>query len=960
MPSLPFLYRLARTLDPRRSLRARIALSFAALTLVLVVAGSAMEARRERQQLETAAGRGLADYADTMADQLGRDVDLGLTELRVMAQVPVARAANGSRESTRTSMFTHLSETRPAFAWIALADADGRIVAASGGQRIGEDVAREPWFAGGRKGPYVGGEAHPAPALERQGGGSGAPLRFVDLAVPAAGDDGRDGVLGMYLSLAWARAVRQRLLAAPERPPGTELIVLDRAGNVVLGSQDSEGKRLDLPWLPTLRAGEDTFATGAWPDGRTYLVGAALERNLGWRVLARQDPDAALAPVTASHLRTILQAAVLALACGLLGWWLAGRIAAPLRAITRAARRIRQGEPAEIPLAPHDDEIAELSRTLRETMHGLAGQRAELAAQLAERERVQRQLMESEERLARALEGATLALWDADIANGTIYLSEHWARMLGERPAPAVTNVEEIYERVHPDDRARMRQAARDVIKGVTPAYDEEYRIRGATGQWVWVQSRGKVVERDERGRAVRMTGTNADVTQRRQAEQRIQYLATRDALTDLPNATLLADRIEQALTAAQRDKTWVALLYIDLDRFKYTNDSLGQRVGDALLRAVAARLKVVLRKEDSLARKGSDEFVALLPSLSGQREAASIAYKVLAAVARPFDVEGHTLHISASIGIALYPSDGRDAATLMKSADTAMDHAKEAGGNKAQFFAARMRELAQHRHLIETHLRTALQRNEFTLNYQPLFDLTTEEAVGVEALLRWNNPALGAVPPRDFIPVAEDSGLIVPIGQWVLAEACRQVRNWQDAGHRELRVAVNVSVRQFRRKGFSDSVQSALALSGLAPRHLEIEITESVLMEQSQKSIAELETLSGLGVRLCIDDFGTGYSGLSYLKRLPVHRLKIDQSFVRDIARDPNDAAIVSAVIALSRSLGLKVTAEGVESEAQLRFLLAHACNEAQGYYFSVPVPAEEVVQALVPRYSQRMLRQA
>jgi diguanylate cyclase (GGDEF)-like protein/PAS domain S-box-containing protein len=965
MPSLSSP-RLARTLNPRRSLRARIALAFAALTLLSVVAGSAIEARRERLQLEAAAGRALVEFAETLADLIGRDLDSGLTELKVMASLPLFRdrdwfGGEARRASARAEMFTNLAQARPVFAWVALVDPEGRVVAASRGHRLGESVAGAAWFAAARQGPHVGG-LHAVPALERLLGGTPAgSAHYVDIAMPVVTEDGRDGgVLVMHFSLAWARALRQRLLASPDRPPGADLLVIDRAGTVVIGPAGSEGTQLAEPWVPRPRPRDEAFTSGTWSDGRTYLVGVAAEPGLGWRVVARQDADAALAPVAASYLRTGLQAAVLALACGLLGWWLAGRIAAPLRAITDAARRIRQGEPTDIPLAAHGDEIAELARTLRDTMHGLEARRQELADELAERARVQAKLEQSEERLERALEGANLALWDADLDAGTIYLSEQWMRMLGERPAPAVTNLEEVYERVHPEDRPRMQQAARDVVKGVIPEYHEEYRIRSAAGQWVWVQSRGKVVARDEHGRALRMTGTNADVTQRRQAEQRIQYLATRDALTDLPNTALLTDRIEQAIAAAQRDKTWVALLYVDLDRFKNTNDSLGQRVGDALLRAVAGRLKVVLRKEDSLGRHGGDEFIALLPSLSGQREAASIAYKILAALGRPFEIEGHALHVSASIGIAMYPSDGRDAATLLKSADTAMYHAKDAGGNKAQFFAARMRELAQHRHLIETHLRTALANDELALNYQPLFDLTTEQAVGVEALLRWNNPTLGPVPPRDFIPVAEDSGLIVPIGQWVLAEACRQTRRWHDAGHRDLRVAVNVSVRQFRRKGFCDVVQSALAHSGLSPRHLELEITESVLMEHSQKSIAELEALGGLGVRLCIDDFGTGYSGLSYLKRLPVHRLKIDQSFVRDIARDPNDAAIVSAVIALSRSLGLKVTAEGVETDAQMRFLLGHACNEAQGYYFSAPVPAEQVERVLAPRGAQRMLRQA
>ena len=699
MPSLSSIRRLARTLDPRRSLRARIALSFAALTLVSVVAGSAMEVRRERQRLEAAAGRALADYAETMADQLGRDVDHGLTELRVMAPLPLVRdrawyAAESRRVSARGNMFTNLSENRPAFAWIALADADGRIVAASRGHRLGEDVGGEPWFAAARKGPYVGGEAHPAPALEKLlGGSSVAPMRFVDIALPVVADDGGNGgVLVMHLPLSWARAVRQRLIAGSDRPAGAELFVLDRAGNVVLGAEGSEGNRLDLPWLPKPEPGEGAYASGAWPDGKTYLAGTAVEDQLGWRVVARQDPVAAFASVAASYSRTALQAVLLAIICGLLGWWLAGRIAAPLRAITRAARRIRQGERAEIPLAPHDDEIAELSLTLRETMHGLEAQRHELAAQLAERERVQKQLVESEERLARALEGATLALWDADIERGTLYLSESWARMLGERPAPAVTSVEEIYERVHPDDRARMRQSARDVIKGVIAEYHEEYRIRSATGQWVWVQSRGKVVERDERGRALRMTGTNADVTQRRkQAEEallRPRHPRRADRAAQPP---LLHDRIEQAIArgAAQSPGARPAV-----HRPRPLQD--GQRFArpprgrPRCCMAVGERLTPCTRelRHDRPPRRRRVRRAAGRSAASAE-DARHVAQKVLDALSqRPFESTGMNSRSPASIGICAFPDrrrGRRDADAQRRHRDVPRE--ADAAATISQFF---------------------------------------------------------------------------------------------------------------------------------------------------------------------------------------------------------------------------------------------------------------------------------
>jgi diguanylate cyclase (GGDEF)-like protein/PAS domain S-box-containing protein len=929
MPRLSIWYRLARRFDPRRSLRARIALAFGALSLAFVVGGGVIEAQRERQKLEDAAGRTLVRYARVMMELIDRDLDHALGELRVMAPLPLVRdrawyGTDARRLIARGNMFTNLSAIRPEYSWVALADPDGKVVASSRGQRIGDHVATEPWFTNGGKAPYFGHRSGEA---------------FVDVAMPVVADDGgAGGVLVVQVSRQWVRDIRDRLLASAQRPDGSDLLLVDRVGNVLIGPPDLEGKR--LPSLPAVDPGESAYALSTWPDGKSYLAGVANDGGYGsfpgldWRAIARQDAAAAFAPAAASQRRAYVQAALFALACGLLGWWLAGRIVAPVRSITEAARRVRNRAPdADIPLAPHDDEIKDLSVNLRETVAALR---------------------HSEERLSRALEGSNLALWDSDLRAGTVYLSEGWARMLGEPPAPAVTTRDDITERIHPEDRARLRQASIDVMKGVRPEYNEDYRIRNAAGQWMWLHSRGKVVVRDADGRALRMAGTHADITDRKKAEQQLQYLATRDALTNLPNTALLSDRIDQALAGA-RDKTMIALLFIDIDRFKNTNDSLGQQVGDALLRAVAVRLRVVLRREDSLARHGGDEFIALLPALGTQREAAVMADRVRVATSRPFEIDGNVIHVSVSIGIAMYPSDGRDARTLVKNAETAMHYAKDAGGGGARFFAARMRELAQRRHALESRLRGALAKGELSLHYQPLFDLGRGVAVGIEALLRWNNPDLGAVPPLEFIPVAEETGLIVPIGQWVLTESCRQAKRLQEAGHAGLRIAVNVSVRQLQRRNFRDVVASALAHSGLAPRCLELEITESVLMEQSQKSIADLDALRSLGVRLSIDDFGTGYSALSYLKGLPVDRLKIDKTFVRDIARNPDDAAIVSAVIALSRSLGLQVTAEGVESEAQLRFLVAHGCTEAQGYFFSMPVPMSEVEAALATTPARR-----
>jgi diguanylate cyclase (GGDEF)-like protein/PAS domain S-box-containing protein len=578
---------------------------------------------------------------------------------------------------------------------------------------------------------------------------------------------------------------------------------------------------------------------------------------------------------------------------------------------------------------------------------------------ITERKRAEAALRESEERLARALEASGLALWDTDIRTGSVFLSEGWSRMLGDASAPTRTTVHALAEVVHPGDLPALRQLSLDAIKGIISEYDVEHRVRNRAGGWIWIQSRGKVVERDPNGFALRMTGTNAEITQRKEAERRVHHLATRDALTELPNRLLLSDRLSQALAAAQRERSKLAVLFIDLDRFKNINDSLGHHVGDVLLRVAAARLSACVRREDTVARQGGDEFIVLLPSLDHPRDASKVAHKLLEALAAPFDVEGQLLHATASIGIAIYPDDGADATTLLKHSDAALYHAKEAGRNRVQFFAAPMNELARQRHDIESRLRGALERGELSLAYQPRVDLASRGINGFEALLRWESPELGRVPPKQFIAVAEDSGLIVPIGRWVLAQACRQARRWHDAGHPHLRISVNVSAQQMRERDFAETLAHALASSGLDARLLELEITESVMMESSQQAADRLDELTRLGVTLAIDDFGTGYSGLSYLRRLPVDRLKIDRSFVHDIASDAGSAAIVCAVIAMAKSLDLHVIAEGVETSEQLAFLVSHGCAEAQGHYFSPAVPAAEA-EALLRASPWRTARAA
>jgi diguanylate cyclase (GGDEF)-like protein/PAS domain S-box-containing protein len=448
---------------------------------------------------------------------------------------------------------------------------------------------------------------------------------------------------------------------------------------------------------------------------------------------------------------------------------------------------------------------------------------------------------------------------------------------------------------------------------------------------------------RDDQGRLTHHVAVFSDISDRKQAEERIDFLAHHDPLTELPNRLLFKDRFERAMAHGLRADTRTALLIVDLDRFKAVNDSLGHPVGDALLREAAHRLEACVRDTDTVCRQGGDEFLVALTDVRDDEAVARVAEKVLAALSGAFAVEGHEVTISSSIGIALGPNDGKDFETLLRKADIAMYHAKDAGRNTFRFYNERMNIDSHERMDLRQRIHRGLERDEFQLHYQPLVDLASGRIVGAEALLRWLCPERGLIAPAHFIPVAEESGLIVPLGEWVLHEACRELKVWHAGGHHGMTMAVNLSAIQFRRGGLEASLQAALDLTGVPASALELELTESILLHEADQALAVIQRLKGMGVRLAIDDFGTGYSSLAYLKRLAVDKLKIDQSFVRDMAHDPDDAAIVRAVIQMAKSLNLAVLAEGVETALVADRLRLMECDLVQGFHFGHPVTAAE-----------------
>ena len=456
-------------------------------------------------------------------------------------------------------------------------------------------------------------------------------------------------------------------------------------------------------------------------------------------------------------------------------------------------------------------------------------------------------------------------------------------------------------------------------------------------------------------GSLIGIVEASRDITERRRAEQRLRenearldYLAHHDALTRLPNRLLFHDRLHHAMAKAARAREQVAVLFIDLDRFKNINDSLGHEAGDRFLKGVGDRLSASIRRGDTVARLGGDEFVVVIERVKDLRAVAAVAEKIRRDLSHGISIGDHELFAGASVGIALFPDDGQDVDALMRCADTAMYRAKERGGSTYQFYTAEMNIRAKRQLFLESDLRRALAQQRLQVLYQPQFHLESQCLAGVEALVRWQHPELGTLMPGDFIPVAEETGLIVPLGSWVMQTACAQNRSWQRAGYRPVKMAVNLSARQFRQQDLVDSVAGILEATALAPEYLELELTESAAMDDPEASIQTLERLSQHGVGLAIDDFGTGYSSLSYLKRFPIGKLKIDRSFVRDITTDANDAAIAASTIALAQAMNLRVTAEGVETKDQMTILREQGCDDAQGFFYGAAVRADEFVRYL------------
>jgi diguanylate cyclase (GGDEF)-like protein/PAS domain S-box-containing protein len=590
----------------------------------------------------------------------------------------------------------------------------------------------------------------------------------------------------------------------------------------------------------------------------------------------------------------------------------------------------------EVDFAPRRDE------------HGTVLDVIGVATNVTDQRRAERAANQSEMRYRMLFEGNLAGVYRTTLEGKILDCNDSFAQIFGYSSREEVLALPAWDFYPTPEDRGTA--LARLKERGTLANFEQ--CLRRKDGSHVWVLENGNLIEGTD-GKPSLVEGTVIDITERKRSEEQVKHLAFHDSLTGLPNRLLFNDRLRVAMVHANRYREKLAVLFLDIDRFKVINDSLGHPIGDELLRRVAERVGGCIRQEDTIARLGGDEFTVLLPGIAKEEDAATIANKILEAVRLPFFIEHRELFITTSIGVTLFPEDGTDAESLVRNADTAMYRAKEQGRDTTRLYAPAMNTKALERLSLEGRLRQALQNQELLVYYQPLIDLATGRVRGAEALLRWQHPELGLVSPGEFIAIAEVSGLIVPIGQWVLRTACAQARAWQLQGHPKFSVAVNLSARQFQQADLVFQVTEALHEADLPPASLDLEITESNAMQNAELSIATLQDLKSLGVSLSMDDFGTGYSSLNYLKRFPIDRIKIDQSFVRDVNRDPDDAAIATAIIAMAHSLELTAVAEGVETEEQLQFLLTQRCDEMQGYLFSRPLPAAEFQELLASKKS-------
>lgn len=729
---------------------------------------------------------------------------------------------------------------------------------------------------------------------------------------------------------------------AGKLPPEIDIVIFDQHGTVVARSRNAE-RYVGIRWfadteiLTLTQTRQQGAFKSSGEDRPDRFFGFSRVADTDWTVLAGIDADYALAGARHNAQTSALVGATLVVLTLGMALWMGRRIARPMQSVHEAARQVGMGgADTRIPTdGPREvKEVADQLNTMLDAMR-----------------HAQRALGKSEQRLRMALDGSHMAMWDMDARAGTIYLTETWTELVGGSRQSTEAPLRRVLRHVPWRDRPALRAAFRAVLTPGRDDFQAECRVVHADGHTTWLATTARVTERDAHGRATRLLGVLVDITERKHREAQIHRLAYFDALTGLPNRRLLRQQLVQAVARTKRSGLTGALMFIDLDRFKGINDALGHGVGDTLLTSVATRLLTLVRDGDTVARMGGDEFVVLVSDLSpnltdAARQAHLLAEKIRDALEQPYSVEAQCLASSASIGVVVFERTSPSCDDLLRQADTAMYRAKASGRNQIAFFSEDMQTEVRERLTLENELAQATDRHQLELYAQPQFS-PSGDLVGAELLLRWQHPTKGTVPPAQFIAVAEETGLILRMGDWVMEQAC-QVQADLLARGLNVPLSINVSPRQFRQLNFVNQVRSQLSRSGVPARTLIFEVTESLLLDQADRTIDQMRELSDLGVRFSIDDFGTGYSSLSYLKRLPLYELKIDKTFVDGAPDERQDAEIVQLVISLAKMLKLHVVAEGVETDAQADFLRQRGCDAMQGYLYAKPLPVKAWLQQL------------
>jgi diguanylate cyclase (GGDEF)-like protein/PAS domain S-box-containing protein len=809
---------------------------------------------------------------------------------------------------------------------VAVVNMNGEVVASTNETLIGRDVSDRSYYseaASKRYGePYVN-QPYYSPYLDAKALCISAPLVSKSGVEPL-------GVIVNYYDLAALSEITTNRTGLGETG---EVYIVDGDGTMLTESRFIGGaplrQRVYTEPVSKIAEGGAGMA-GVYSDYRgvpvvgisTYLP------EYGWTLLTEVDKSEAFTPIKTLGIVALVVGLVAAAAAAGVGIIFATSVSRPIRKLTDATRRFAGGDLGARTEVTRRDEIGDLAKSFNAMAQ-------ELEVEITERERREVELR----KLSLVVEQSPATIVITDKEGSIEYVNHKFTELTGYSPEEVIGGNPRILKSGKTPSEEYKRLWETITSGGI---WRGELCNKKKNGELYW-ESVSISPIKDSKNIITHFIAIKEDITERKQAEERIRQLAYYDPLTGLPNRVLYNDRLSLALAHAQRTGETLAVLFLDLDRFKDINDTLGHSIGDQLLKAVAERLTDSLRKEDTATRQGGDEFTLLLPGMTQAEDAARVAQKILEAVRKPLTLGGHELNITTSIGVALYPADGEDGETLLKNVDTAMYHAKELGRNNYQFFTPALHVKTVEQLEMESSMHHALERKEFVVYYQPQVDIKTGRIVSSEALVRWQRPGQGLVNPSEFISMAERTGLIVPIGEWVLRAACAENKALQDTGLPPLQVAVNLSARQFQQENLVEMVEQVLEETGLDARFLVLEVTESTAMHNVENTAYKMERLNAFGVHFVIDDLGTGYSSLSYLKTFPIHALKIDRSFVQDVASDSNDAAIVTAVISMAKGLGLKVVAEGVETVAQLEFLRSLGCDEAQGYLFSKPMPAEE-----------------